>query len=181
MDEGLVLCGRARTGLYMEIHHDDPAVNIYEKEIDLVDDLRSGDVAVFACSGGLRIAPWGELLSTAAHARGTVGCVTDGLVRDVRAIRDMRFPVFSGGVGPLDTRHRGMMMEADVPVRIGEVKVESGDLIFGDVDGLVVLPQKIAADAVAKAMEKVAAENMTRDELAKGMLLKEVFEKYGVL
>jgi regulator of RNase E activity RraA len=66
-------------------------------------------------------------------------------------------------------------------VRIGGVRVESGDLIFGDVDGLVVLPQKIAADVVAKAMEKVAAENMTRDELAKGMLLKEVYKKYGVL
>ncbi len=181
LDEGLILCGRARTGLYMEIHHDDPAVNIYEKEIDLVDDLRPGDVAVFACSGNLRIAPWGELLSTAAHARGAVGCVTDGLVRDVRAIREMRFPVFSGGIGPLDTRHRGMMMEADVPARIGGVKVESGDLIFGDVDGLVVLPQEIAADVVAKAEEKVAAENMTRDELARGMLLKEVYEKYGVL
>ena len=181
LDDALIVCGRARTGLYMEIHHDDPAVNIYEKEIDLVDDLRPGDVAVFACSGNLRIAPWGELLSTAAHARGAVGCVTDGLVRDVRAIREMRFPVFSGGIGPLDTRHRGMMMEADVPARIGGVKVKSGDLIFGDVDGLVVLPKEIAADVVAKASDKVAAENMTRDELAKGMLLREVYEKYGVL
>ena len=181
LDDGLILCGRARTGLYMEIHHDDPAVNVYEKEIDLVDDLRPGDVAVFACSGNLRIAPWGELLSTAAQARGAVGCVTDGLVRDVRAIREMRFPVFSGGIGPLDTRHRGMMMEADVPARIGGVKVESGDLIFGDVDGLVVLPKKIAADVIARADDKVAAENTTRDELRSGMLLKDVFKKHGVL
>ena len=181
LDDTLVLCGRARTGLYMEIHHDDPAVNIYEKEIDLVDDLKPDDIAVFACSANLRIAPWGELLSTAAHARGANGCVTDGLVRDVRAIRAMGFPVFSGGIGPLDTRHRGMMMEADIPVRIGGVLVKSGDLIFGDVDGLVVIPQEIAADVIAKAMEKVAAENTTRDELKKGLLLKQVYEKYGVL
>ncbi len=181
LDDTLVLCGRARTGLYMEIHHDDPAVNIYEKEIDLVDDLRPDDVAVFACSGNLRIAPWGELLSTAAYARGASGCVTDGLVRDVRAIRAMCFPVFSGGIGPLDTRHRGMMMEADVPVRVGGVKVRCGDLIFGDVDGLVAVPQEIAADVITKAMEKVAAENTTRDELKKGMLLKEVYAKHGVL
>jgi len=181
LDDTLVLCGRARTGLYMEIHHDDPAVNIYEKEIDLVDDLKPDDVAVFACSNNLRIAPWGELLSTAAHARGANGCVTDGLVRDVRAIRAMGFPVFSGGIGPLDTRHRGMMMDADIPVRIGGVRVKSGDLIFGDVDGLVVIPQEIAADVVAKAMDKVAAENTTRDELKKGLRLKEVYEKYGVL
>jgi regulator of RNase E activity RraA len=120
-------------------------------------------------------------LSTAAHARGAGGCVTDGLVRDVRSIRAMGFPVFSGGIGPLDTRYRGMMMEADVPARIGGVKVESGDLVFGDVDGLVIIPKEIATDVVAKAMEKVAAENMTRDELKKGLLLKEVYEKYGVL
>ncbi len=181
LDDTLVLCGRARTGLYMEIHHDDPAVNIYEKEIDLVDDLKPGDVAVFACSGNLRIAPWGELSSTAAHTRGASGCVTDGLVRDVRSIRAMGFPVYSDGIGPLDTRHRGMMMEADVPARIGGVKVESGDVIFGDVDGLVVIPKEITKDVIAKAMEKVAAENMTRDELKEGMLLREVYEKYGVL
>ncbi len=111
LDDTLVLCGRARTGLYMEIHHDDPAVNIYEKEIDLVDDLKPGDVAVFACSGNLRIAPWGELSSTAAHTCGASGCVTDGLVRDVRSIRAMGFPVYSDGIGPFDTRHRGMMMK----------------------------------------------------------------------
>jgi regulator of RNase E activity RraA len=74
-----------------------------------------------------------------------------------------------------------MMMEADVPARIGGVKVESGDFVFGDVDGLVVIPKEITTDVIAKAMEKVAAENMTRDELKKGMLLREVYEKYGVL
>ena len=74
-----------------------------------------------------------------------------------------------------------MMMEADVPARIGGVKVERGDVIFGDVDGLVVIPKKITTDVIAKAMDKVAAENMTRDELKKGMLLREVYEKYGVL
>jgi hypothetical protein len=72
--------------------------NPYEVEIALVDDLKPGDVAVFACGGPTdRIAPWGELLSTAASYRGSVGCVTDGLVRDVRQIRTMNFPVFHGG------------------------------------------------------------------------------------
>jgi 4-hydroxy-4-methyl-2-oxoglutarate aldolase len=181
LDDRLVLCGRARTGLYMAVHHDDPAVNIYAEEIALVDDLKPGEVALLACAGNLRIAPWGELLSTAARARGAVGCVTDGLVRDVRVIREMGFAVFSGGIGPLDTRHRGMMMQSDVPVRIGGVRIESGDLIFGDVDGVVVVPQSIAGQVVAKALDKVTGENMTRDELARGALLKDVYEKYGVL
>ena len=69
LDESLVLCGRARTGLYMPVYHDDEALDIYEHEIALVDDLRPGDVAVFSCAGNSRIAPWGELLSTAARAR----------------------------------------------------------------------------------------------------------------
>src|SRR5262249_35146605 len=105
LDESLVLCGRARTGLYMPIFHHDEGTNVYELEIELVDDLKPGEVAVLSCGGNPAIAPWGELLSTAARARGAAGCVTDGLVRDIRMIRAMRFPVFAGGIGPLDTKH----------------------------------------------------------------------------
>ena len=69
LDESLILCGRARTGLYMPIYHDDEELNVYEHEIALVDSLQDGDIAVFSCAQNKRIAPWGELLSTAAHAR----------------------------------------------------------------------------------------------------------------
>ena len=121
--------------------------NPYEVEIALVDDLKPGDVAVFGCGGPTdRIAPWGELLSTASRARGAAGCVTDGLVRDVRQIRAMEFPVFHGGIGPLDSRGRGKMMAMDVPTECGGVLVERGDLVFGDVDGVVVIPQDIAGE-----------------------------------
>ena len=181
LDEGLVLCGRARTGLYMPVYHDDEALDIYEHEIALVDDLRPGDVAVFSCAGNSRIAPWGELLSTAARARRAHGCVTDGLVRDVRMIRDMGFPVFAGGIGPLDTKSRAKMMMADVPSEIGDAKISPGDIIFGDVDGVVAIPGGVASEVLAVAMQKVMEENNVRDELAAGAKLKDVFDKYGIL
>jgi regulator of RNase E activity RraA len=182
LDESLVLAGRARTGLYMLAYEVRDGENPYEVEIALVDDLKPGDVPVFACDGPTqRIAPWGELLSTAAQVRGAAGCITDGLVRDVRQIREMRFPVFHGGIGPLDTKGRARMVQRDVPVECAGVKVRNGDFVFGDVDGVVVIPQERAAEVLTKAKEKVAGEGRTRDELRQGRLLREVFEKYRIL
>ena len=181
LDESLVLCGRARTGLYMPVYHDDAELDVYEHEIALVDDLKPGEVAVFSCAGNSRIAPWGELLSTAANARGAVGCVTDGLVRDVRLIREMGFQVFAGGIGPLDTKTRAKMMMADVPAEIGKARIEPGDIMFGDVDGVVAIPKARAGEALKTAMEKVSSENSVRDELAAGAALKDVFDKYDIL
>ena len=124
LDEDLVLFGRARTGLYMNTYAVAEGENPYTVEIALVDDLKPGDIAVFGCDGPTdRIAPWGELLSTAARQRGAVGCVTDGLVRDVRHIRKMGFPVFHGGIGPLDSKGRGKMMAMDVPIKCGGAAV----------------------------------------------------------
>ena len=182
LDESLVLAGRARTGLYMLAYEVRDGENPYEVEIALVDDLKPGDVPVLACDGPTqRIAPWGELLSTAAQVRGAAGCITDGLVRDVRQIREMRFPVFHGGIGPLDTKGRARMVQRNVPVECAGVKVRDGDIVFGDVDGVVVVPQERAAEVLARANEKVAGEGRTRDELRQGRLLREVFEKYRIL
>lgn len=182
LDELLVLVGRARTGLYMPVYEAREGDNPYEVEIALVDDLKPGEVAVLACGGPTeRIAPWGELLSTASRARGSAGCVTDGLVRDVRQIRAMQFPVFHGGIGPLDTKGRGRMMARDIPVECGGVHVVNGDIVFGDADGVVVIPKQRAAEVVARAQEKVLGEDNTRAELEQGRLLGEVFEKYRIL
>ena len=182
LDEALSFMGRARTGLYAQTHSVLDGENPYELEIRLVDDLKPGDVAVFACDGPTdRIAPWGELLTTAAKARGAAGCVTDGLVRDVRHIRKMQFPVFHGGIGPLDSKGRGRMIEMDRPVVCAGVRICAGDTVFGDVDGVVVVPQAISDQVFAKALEKVTHENRTRDELREGRLLSEVYSKYGVL
>ena len=182
LDESLVLVGRARTGLYMPVYQVREGENPYEVEIALVDDLKPGDAVVLACGGPTdRIAPWGELLSTASRARGAAGCVTDGLVRDVRQIREMGFPVFHGGIGPLDTKGRARMMERDIPVDCGGVHVRSGDIVFGDVDGVVIIPQERAAEVIARAQEKVRGEDNTRAELEQGRRLAEVFAKYRIL
>jgi 4-hydroxy-4-methyl-2-oxoglutarate aldolase len=183
LDDTLQLIGRARTGLYMPVYAA-PAKgeNAYEVEIALVDDLAPGDVVVLACDGPTeRIAPWGELLSTACVARGAVGCVTDGLVRDVKQIREMRFAVFCGGIGPLDTKGRARMVERDVPVICAGVTVRRGDLVFGDVDGVVIIPHEVEQDVVRLALDKVAGENLSREALQRGEKLADVFHRLGIL
>ncbi len=115
------------------------------------------------------------------RARGATGCVTDGLVRDVRHNRAMGMPVFHGGIGPLDTRDGARMIERDTGVEIAGVHVETGDIVFGDVDGVVVIPADRSDEVIDKALAKVTMENHTRDELRAGRLLRDVYEKYGVL
>jgi regulator of RNase E activity RraA len=182
LDETKVLFGQARTGLYAVVYDAPEGENPYDIEIALVDDLKPNDVSVFACNGPTdRIAPWGELLTTASMARGAVGCITDGLVRDVRQIRELGFPVFHGGIGPLDSKGRGKMIARDIPIKCAGVAVNSGDFIFGDVDGVVVIPRGIATQIIKAALIKIESENKTRDELKRGFLLAEVYEKYGVL
>jgi regulator of RNase E activity RraA len=181
LDDSVVLCGRARTGLYRDVFHVPPGHNPYELEIALIDDLRPGDVAVLGCGRSGRIAPWGELLTTASMARGAQGCLTDGLVRDVKAIRALRFPVFHGGIGPLDSKGRGEVCALDVPLECAGVTVNPGDLVFGDADGVVVVPQPVVVQTVKQALEKVEGEDRTRYELKQGARLADVFKKYGVL
>ena len=182
LDDGLQLIGRARTGLYMPAYEHRAGENPYEVEIALVDDLKPHDVVVLACNGPTdRIAPWGELLSTASQARGATGCVTDGLVRDVRQIREMGFALFHGGIGPLDTKGRARMVERDVPVECAGVAVRPGDIVFGDVDGVVVIPREREAAVIQRGLEKISGENQSRDALRRGELLGDVFKRLGIL
>jgi len=181
LDDGVILAGRARTGLYRDVYHVLDDGNPYAVEIALIDDLKPGEVAVLACGTSGRIAPWGELLTTASIARGGVGCVTDGLVRDTKAIRGLGFPVFHGGIGPLDSKGRGEVCAIDVPIECGGVMVHPGDLVFGDADGVLVVPQPIVAQTLKLALAKVEGEDRTRDALKEGALLADVFAKYGIL
>lgn len=182
VDDTLVLMGRARTGLFAETYSVPKGENPYEVEIALLDDLKPDEVTVLGCNGPTdRIAPWGELLTTASRARGAVGCVTDGLIRDVRHIKRLNFPVFHGGIGPLDSKGRARMIEMDRPLECAGVAVRSGDIVFGDVDGVVVIPLERAEDVIDRALTKAKSENNTREELKQGKFLRDVYEKYGVL
>ncbi|MFY7959030.1 MAG: RraA family protein [Elsteraceae bacterium] len=181
LDEALVMVGRARTAAFMEVYHAPEGSNPYELEIALIDDLKKDEIPVFACSNPVRVAPWGELLSTAAKARGSAGALMDGCVRDVKAIRAMGYPVFHGGIAPLDSKGRGKIMAVDVPIECGGVKVLTGDLIFGDADGVVVVPQRAEQAVLALAFEKVKGERNTLRDLQRGDKLADVFARYGIL
>jgi len=182
LDPCQTLFGRVRTGLFEPRDGERADEHPYDVEIALIDDLKPGDAPVLACGGpDEEIVPWGELLTTAARARGAVGAVTDGLMRDARAVARMQFPVFHGGYRPLDSKGRGKMVARDIEIVCGGVTARSGDLVFGDQDGVVVIPQAISEIAVAKAVEKIQSENKTRDELRAGALLADVFRKHGTL
>ena len=181
LDDGLVMLGRARTALYAEVYSHTDGENPYELEIALIDGLRPGEIPVFACGTSGRIAPWGELLSTAAKVRGAVGALMDGAVRDTKAIRAMGFPVFHGGIAPLDSKGRGRVSAIDVPVECAGVAVRSGDLVLGDADGVVVLPREAETEALRRAEEKLAGERTTLRELQEGQSLAEVFARHGIL
>jgi len=171
--------GYARTILCQDTFYtpSDP----YALEIEAIDSLLPGEVAVVSTGESKRNAPWGELLSTASRARGARGAVIDGLVRDVRAIQDLGFPVFTAGIKPVDSKGRGIVVDYNVPVQCGGIVVTPGDLIVGDFDGIVAIPADLIDETVKLAREKISKENYSRKDLLAGAYLAEVYAKYGVL
>lgn len=171
--------GWARTIACSDVYHvlDDT----YAMEIEAVDSLLPGEVAVIGTQKSKRNAPWGELLSTAAKVRGARGAVVDGLVRDVDKIEELGFPVFAAGIKPVDSMGRGIVSAYGIPVECGDVTVHPGDLIFADYDGVMVIPSGRVKEVVALATDKVQRENGSRAELLAGGYLRDVFRKYGVL
>jgi 4-hydroxy-4-methyl-2-oxoglutarate aldolase len=174
-----VLIGRCKTTLWAEMAHVDEQP--YELELKAVDTCRPDDVLIAAAGGSCKSGLWGELLSTAARRSGCVGTIVDGAVRDVVKMTAMGFPVFARGTSPYDSRDRNRVIDIDVPVEIAGVLFSPGDLVIADIDGIVVVPQAVEADAINAAWEKVNAENVVRDAIAGGMTALEAFKKYGVL
>jgi regulator of RNase E activity RraA len=171
--------GWARTIACSDVYHiiEDP----YAIEIEAVDSLLPGEVAVIGTQKSKRNAPWGELLSTAAKVRGARGAVVDGLIRDIDKIEELGFPVFAAGIKPVDSMGRGLVTHYNVPVECGDVIVNPGDLIFADFDGIIAIPAAAVTEVVALATDKVQREDGSRAELLAGGYLRDVFRKYGVL
>jgi regulator of RNase E activity RraA len=153
----------------------------YALEMEAIDALRPGDVLVATTNGDVNSALWGELLSTACRAHGAAGVVLDGLTRDAGKIIAMNYPVFATGFSPLDSKGRLDAVSRGQPIRIGECIIRPGDYLFGDIDGVVVVPQELADKALPRALEKVRGENKVREELARGRSVREVFAEYGIL
>src|SRR4029453_13890438 len=124
---------------------------------------------------------WGELLSTAARNQGCLGAVVDGAVRDVVKMRQMGFAVFARGPCVYDSQNRQRVIDVDVPVQIDGVTFSPGDLVFADLDGVVVVPRAIEEKPIRAAWNKAHAENVTRDAIRGGMKATEAYKKYGVL
>jgi regulator of RNase E activity RraA len=153
----------------------------YAVELECIDALRPGDVLVATTNGDRGSALWGELLSTAARARGATGAVIDGLTRDAARIVRLDFPVFAAGFSPLDSKGRIDGISHGQPVRVGDCVVRPGDWVFGDIDGLVVVPAALAEQAFPRALEKVRGEDRVREELRQGRSVREVFAEHGIL
>lgn len=171
--------GWARTIACMDMYHVDG--DPYGMEIEAIDSILPGEVVVVSTGGSRRNAPWGELLSTAAIARGARGAVVDGLVRDVGRIQQLGFPLFAAGIKPVDSRGRGRVVSFNVPVDCGGVLVSPGDLVFADLDGVIAIPASVVDEVIRIATDKVSRETHSREELQKGAYLRTVYDKYGVL
>jgi 4-hydroxy-4-methyl-2-oxoglutarate aldolase len=173
------LVGRCKTTLWTDMAHIDPEP--YKLELEAVDSCQTDDVIIAAAGGSMRSGIWGELLSTAARARGCVGAIVDGAVRDVAKMQAMGFPVFAGGTCVYDSLNRQRVVDIDVAVEIDGVVFQPGDLVFADSDGIVVVPQTVENDVISCAWQKVHDENITRDAIRSGMKAGEAYRKFGVL
>ncbi len=174
-----VVVGRAMPALCLDVY--EVPEKPYQQEIAAVDNLKQDDVLICSTNGSTRICFWGELLSTAARARGARGAVIEGFIRDARKIMEMQFPIFTTGISPVDSNGRGEVVAYNVPIKCGGVTVNPGDIVFGDADGVVIIPQNAEKAVIAAALEKVHGENRTRDALREGATLQEVYDKYRIL
>ncbi len=173
------VAGRVFT-LKAEVVHAVPE-HPYALEMAAIDAAELGDVLVVDAGHDQSCAFWGELLSTACLAKGVRGVVMTGCSRDLWALNRLDFPVFGIGCSPADSKGRLDVVAIREPIVIDGVATKQGDYILGDCDGVVILPQEVAASVVAAAKEKVSGENTVREELAAGVPVAEVFRKHGIL
>lgn len=173
------VCGRVFTAQATTV--DQVPAKPYELEIGAVDAMQAGDVLVVDVGNDKTCGFWGELLTTACLVKGVRGVVMSACTRDLWKIRELNFPVFGVGYHPADSLGRADIVQLRVPITIGGVRASHGDLILGDDDGLVIVPQAATEEALRRAEEKVSGENLVRAELALGVPIGEVFRKYGIL
>jgi regulator of RNase E activity RraA len=182
-----VLCGRAMTVLEM----DDPGGEGTERRtptlsrpfglmLRALDDLKKDEV--YICSGASpTYALWGELMSTCARNRGAAGAVMNGWSRDTRGILALNFPCFSYGRYAQDQRPRGKVIDFRCPLRIGAADVYPGDIVFGDLDGVVVVPKETETEVFTQALQKAHGEKRVFAAIKGGMGAQEAWDTYGIL
>jgi len=179
------LVGRAMTVLETDVFGDEANQNPILKKpfglmLEALDDLKKNEV--YICTGASpTYALWGELMSTRAIKLGAAGAVVDGYSRDTKGILDLNFPTFSYGCYAQDQAPRGKVIDFRVPLEIKGVKVNPGDIVLGDIDGVCIVPQEIEEEVFKLAIEKARGEKMVQKKIEEGMSAKEAFEKYGIM
>lgn len=174
--DDMVVIGRAMTVAEADGTEEKPFGRMFEA----LDDLKPNEV--YVCAGASpRYALWGEMMSTRALQLGAAGAVVDGYSRDTRGILRLNFPTFSCGRYAQDQGPRGQVVDFRVPIRFGEVTVQPGDIVFGDLDGVCVVPREAEEEAFTKALEKSRGEKLVQKALENGMSTVEAFRKFGIM
>jgi len=183
----MVVIGRAMPVLSVDVFAErtsgsaNPLMNkSFGLMLEALDDLRKNEVYVNTGSSP-RNALWGELMSTRARKLGSGGAVLNGYVRDTKTILEMGFPTFAFGSYGQDSAPRYKVVDFRVPVEIGSVRVRPGDILFGDSDGVLVVPAGAEAEVFTRALEKARGEKLVRQAIEEGSSAVEAFAKYGVM
>ena len=176
--EHMRLAGRA-----MPVQNADsagPQKQPFGRLTEALDQVQPGEVYL-ATGGSMNCAAWGEILTATARTRGGAGAVLDGFHRDTRRVLEQNWPVFSRGAWAQDAGVRSSVIDYRCPIEIGGVRVRPGDLVFGDIDGVLVIPSEVEAEAIARALEKARGEKVVRREIEAGASSTETFRKHGIL
>ena len=176
--ESMTIVGRAMPVLMIDVHG--PQKKPFGLLTEALDDLRAGEVYL-ATGGGMRCAYWGELLTATARTRGAVGAVIDGYHRDTPQVLSQNWPVFSRGRFAQDSAVRTQVADYRCAIEMGGVWVEPGDLVFGDLDGVVIVPKALETEVIARALEKARGEKVVRRAIEDGMSATAAFKKFGIL
>jgi regulator of RNase E activity RraA len=148
--------------------------------LEAVDDLNQNEIYVNTGSSP-RNALWGELMSVRARKRGARGAVLNGYVRDTKAILAMEYPTFGFGSYGQDSAPRYKVHDFRIPIEIGGVLIRPGDILFGDIDGVVVIPSEVETETFSLALEKMRGERSVRRELEEGSSAVAVFKRHGIM
>lgn len=187
LHDDMVVLGRAMTVLEADVFSErvegsaNPLMNqSFGLMFQALDDLKPNEV--YICTGSSpTYALWGGLMSTRARHLSAAGAVLDGYSRDTQEVLKLGFPVFSRGRYAQDQGPRGKVIDYRVPLQLGQATVHPGDIVFGDVDGVLIVPKEVEREVFRLALEKVRGENKVRQALQKGMSTVEAFEKFGIM
>ncbi len=174
---GQTVAGRALTILGEPSKAEDPDI-VYPPILTMLGGIRPGDVLVYQANDNLS-AHLGELSSETAKFRGARGAVIDGGARDTEYMLRIGFPVFARYRTPLDVCGRWRLVDWNVPIVIGPTSIKPGDLVIGDRDGVVIIPQQIAEEVITKAEQVVNTENQVRAAILEGVLPIDAYRRFG--